>query len=263
MILQTGTKTQNPRFKADLDELGYFIFDLKDAQILTSIRAKCVEIFNTISAFHGYGAIRNDEDIIKLYRSASRPLWVAAYDQLRYLPEIGTLLNHPEIMAMVKTAGIKFPVWTLAPMMRVDMPDDDKFNFQTHQDFPYNYSSYNSITCWIPLQDADETSGALWVVPGSHKLGVLPTENDLVKDYSPSKHGEFVQVPMSFGKILTFSQQLIHKSGSNYAKSVRFSLQIRYSDLKSEEYMRRKYYVHRRSRSLPEKIDLKFPEDAQ
>lgn len=263
MTIQSDTKATNSRFKEDLDELGYFVFDLKDTRILTAARAKCIEIFNTICTFYGYGEIKNDEDIIKLYRSKSRPLWVAAYDQLRYIPEIGTLLNHPEIMVMVKSAGIRLPVWLLAPMLRVDMPNDDKFNFPIHQDFSYNYGSYNCITLWMPLQDVDETSGALWVIPESHKLGFLPTENDLLKDYSPSKHGEFVQVPMSFGKILVFSQHLIHKSGSNYAKTVRFSLQIRYSDLKSEEYMKRKYYVHRRSRSLPNKIDLKFPEEAQ
>ena len=261
MAIQSDTKTTSSRFKEDLDELGYFMFDLKDIQILKAARAKCIEIFNTICNFYGYGEIRNDEDIVKLYRSKSRFLWVAAYDQLRYIPEVGTLLNHPEIMAMVKIAGIKFPVWTLAPMLRADMPDDDEFNFAIHQDFSYNYTSYNSIVLWMPLQDVDETSGALGIIPGSHKLGVLPTENDFLKDYSPSKHGEFVQVPMSFGQILVFSQHLIHKSGSNHAKTVRFTLQIRYSDLKSEEYMKRKYYVHRRS--LPKKVDLKFPEEAQ
>ncbi len=261
MTIQSHTKTLNSRFKDDLDELGYFIFDLRDTRILSDLRAKCFKILNTICTFHGYGEIKNDEDIIKLYRSESRSLWVAAYDQMRFVPEVGALINHPEILSMVKTTGIGFPVWTLAPMLRVDMPNDDKFNFPVHQDFPYNYSSYNSVTFWMPLQNVDETSGALWVVPGSHKLGVLPTENDLVKDYSPSKHGEFVQVPTPFGKILVFSQHLIHKSGSNHAKTVRFSLQLRYSDLESEEYMKRKYYVHRRS--LARKIDLKFPEEAQ
>ena len=261
MAVQSELKNTLSQLKKDFDELGYFIFDLKDAQILSRARAKFVEICNTLSTFHGYGEIKNDEDIIRLYRSECRPLWVAAYDQLRYLPEVGSLLNHPEIMKMVELVGIKFPVWLLAPMLRVDMPNDDKFNFPVHQDFPYNYGSYNCVTFWMPFQDVDETSGALWVVPGSHKLGVLPTENDLVKGYSPSKHGEFIQVPMAFGKVLVFSQHLIHKSGSNHAGQVRFSLQIRYSDLKSEEYMRRKYYVHRRS--IARGTDLKFPEETQ
>ena len=109
----------------------------------------------------------------------------------------------------------------------------------------------------MPFQDVDETSGSLHVVPGSHKMGVLPTENALLKDYSPSEHGECIQVPMSFGQILVFSQHVIHKSGANYADNVRFTLQTRYTDLASEEYMKRKYYIHRKV--ISKKIELNFP----
>ena len=45
-----------------------------------------------------------------------------------------------------------------------------------HQDDAYYNTrvlSKTRMSTWIPLQDADETNGCLWVVPQSHKGGVV------------------------------------------------------------------------------------------
>jgi hypothetical protein len=34
--------------------------------------------------------------------------------------------------------------------------------------------SKTRMSVWIPLQDADERNGCLWVVPGSHTWGLQP-----------------------------------------------------------------------------------------
>src|SRR5688572_10613702 len=32
----------------------------------------------------------------------------------------------------------------------------------------------NQLTMWIAIDDADETNGCMWVLPGSHKAGIVP-----------------------------------------------------------------------------------------
>ena len=45
-----------------------------------------------------------------------------------------------------------------------------------HQDFSYwTWTKPRAhLTCWIGLDDVDESNGCLWYVPGSHRWGLLP-----------------------------------------------------------------------------------------
>jgi len=46
--------------------------------------------------------------------------------------------------------------------------------FEWHQDGPYHKSTSPSsrlLAAWIALDDADEDSGCMWMVPGSHRWG--------------------------------------------------------------------------------------------
>ncbi len=53
-----------------------------------------------------------------------------------------------------------------------------------HQDSTYyGIDPLDMVTCWIALSDADETSGCMQVISGSHKLEQLPVEyTELTKD---------------------------------------------------------------------------------
>jgi len=47
-------------------------------------------------------------------------------------------------------------------------------HFQWHQDAPYHWSMEPSdklLGAWVALDDADEASGCMWMVPGSHLWG--------------------------------------------------------------------------------------------
>ncbi len=80
------------------------------------------------------------------------------------------------------------------------------------------------IAAWTAMEERiDEENGCLWVMPGTHKLGLLPhgaVKN--VEEHEPwTEETEGVdtskQIPvvMEKGDILLFSELLIHSSGKN------------------------------------------------
>ena len=207
---------------------------------------------------NGLSKIKSDADVYKLYRGANRDLWVAAYDQLRFMPEVAELSSDKTMLELARKAGIKMPVFAARPILRADMPSDEKWEFPAHQDYPYNLGSLNCITIWIPFQDTPLELGALDVIPGSHLKGYVPAKKGLIIKPETKK---FVTMPVKLGQALVFSQFLHHRSGHNRSEQVRFSLQVRFNDLASREYAKRKYYVNQKvsEKTLEPKFKTKFP----
>ncbi len=97
-----------------------------------------------------------------------------------------------------------------------------------HQDWTVvDESKYDSITIWIPLQEVNETNGALQVIPGSHRFSnVLRSpffdnplsliENELRKDLQ--------LVKLKAGEAIVFSQALIHASPQNKSNETRLAV---------------------------------------
>ena len=129
---------------------------------------------------------------------------------------------------LIKEFGFTFPSHDVQPGLRCDMPVEDQSIFYQHQDYTHNIGSANSVTVWIPLQDTNEEQGALLVAPGTHKLGPIDNIGGII----PAEHKFDLQpCPIKFGEALIFNQKLVHQSGRNISKDVRFSVQMRVSDL--------------------------------
>ena len=227
------------------EENGYFVYKTNYADRFAIIRKKFIRIFNEIAIRHNLDTINKDADIIGLYRSKNRELWVAAYDQLRFSPEVVELVNDSVLLDIAKQCGIKFPSLTNRAVIRADMPSDVDHDFELHQDFPYNQGSFNSITIWIPFQDTDAKLGAVQVIPKSHKNGTVKNENGIIVKQELDK---CITAPLKLGEVLVISHFMHHKSGLNVSKDpenqIRFSAQIRYTDLADHEWAKRKYYVN-------------------
>lgn len=94
-----------------------------------------------------------------------------------------------------------------------------------HQDEFYIPTRDRSLCgAWIALDDATVENGCLWVIPGSHKHGIIwPMEkhDDPRYDVSPisCKHPysdeHYVPVPLSAGDSVFFNGYLLHKSLNN------------------------------------------------
>jgi hypothetical protein len=127
--------------------------------------------------------------------------------------------------------------------VRIDLPEESKYLFDWHQDFPYVMDSLDAVVFWIPLHDVDETNGALWIAPGSHKLGLqklaIDDPNNVrnnkqkvmhIADTSFLDRFPRLRVPAEAGDVLVFSTLLLHASGPNISNRARFTLQVRFGN---------------------------------
>lgn len=81
---------------------------------------------------------------------------------------------------------------------------------------------------WIALDDANPTNGGLWVIPGSHKHGIIwpqQVQNDPRFDCTietwgfPYKDEDAIPVEVKAGAIVFFNGYLLHRSLPNFAES--------------------------------------------
>lgn len=127
--------------------------------------------------------------------------------------------------------------------VRLDLPREDKYLFDWHQDYPYVMDSFDGVVFWIPLQSVDQTNGCLSVAPGSHlgglrKLVLIDKDNEnnnkqkmmQIADQDELARLPKMQVPVELGDVLVFSTLLLHASGPNQSDRARFTLQVRFGN---------------------------------
>jgi ectoine hydroxylase-related dioxygenase (phytanoyl-CoA dioxygenase family) len=108
-----------------------------------------------------------------------------------------------------------------------------------HQDDAYYVSiaeSKTRMSIWVPLLDATEENGCLWIVSGSHKQGLLPHENKNYGTCRKSLHEEQIDlskatpVIIKAGSILLFSAMLWHSSKGNQTDTIRRAFIVSYQE---------------------------------
>ncbi|MGH2366561.1 MAG: phytanoyl-CoA dioxygenase family protein [Chloroflexota bacterium] len=108
-----------------------------------------------------------------------------------------------------------------------------------HQDDAYYVKQSDSQTrmsVWVPLQDAHDGNGCLWVVPGSHRWGL---QDHSAKDYGQcrlSMDAERIDlsgaipVPVPAGSAVLFSALMWHGSKGNETDKVRRAFIVSYQE---------------------------------
>ncbi len=101
--------------------------------------------------------------------------------------------------------------------------------FPWHQDkwyFNWQYKTEMTVGTWTAIDAADKENGCLYVIPGSHKYGILehedmegPQQNEF-KIARDAKDEDGVAVELPPGSVVWFNNQLLHKSTDNH--SLRF-----------------------------------------
>ena len=96
--------------------------------------------------------------------------------------------------------------------------------FPWHQDNGYNGIRDAYLQLWIPLTKMNAENGALSILPGSHRNGILPhryEEPYLVWNGGDVRHA--VTVEAKPGDVLLFSSLLLHRSGPNNTREERIA----------------------------------------
>jgi phytanoyl-CoA hydroxylase len=153
-----------------------------------------------------------------------------------------------------KTAGM-FAVWTQPALLdavervigpeilahpqfnsRAKLPNQEETVVPWHQDIGYLEREADDtfmVNFWIPLVHAPMETGALQVIPGSHRWDLLPHERigsyDGLREESLPAH-EVVDCPLNLGGALLIHSRTVHRSVVNTSDAVRWSLDLRYCD---------------------------------
>lgn len=142
--------------------------------------------------------------------------------------------------------GFQFPNISTRPVLyfnsRFLAKEEVYWRVFPHQDWRSMQGSLDSLVVWVPLADVDVRLGALEVVPGSHKLGLLTT--DVVNSFGKVErftNDDFIPVEAVEGDVLFFSSFLVHRSGVNNTDSIRWSCHFRYNNLDEPTFVERGY----------------------
>jgi phytanoyl-CoA hydroxylase len=104
--------------------------------------------------------------------------------------------------------------------------------FPMHQDYPYlPHTKHTVMAGSIHLDDADEENGCIYVIPGTHKLGPLPTQaGGLYLDHREYPIEAGIACPAKSGDVLFFNYLTIHGSKPNLSDRYRRNVLIQYRD---------------------------------
>ncbi|MCZ8410528.1 phytanoyl-CoA dioxygenase family protein [Achromobacter dolens] len=182
------------------------------------------------------------------------------YDRLKYLPALSRLSGSAAVDRLCRELGLAHPGLMGCCNMRLDKPADARHLFAWHQDTLYLLGSENAVTLWVPLQDVNLASGTIQVIPGSHKRGLYPfkrisdkviapyvpfLQRDLSLDYDVTETPETITAER--GDVVIFKQLLLHRSTPNLGQQIRWTTQLRITDLADAEYRRQRYPTGDRS----------------
>ena len=150
-------------------------------------------------------------------------------------PDLYPLILNPVILDSVESLLGSEIAWTGSYAARPKIPQHELTAFPWHQDSQYYgepTKHLHIVSVWIPLVDADEHNGCLYIIPGSHKWGILKGERAADRNIRTfedvEKKGEPVALPMRVGDILFFTNLTFHTSKLNSTDKVRWSVDLRY-----------------------------------
>ncbi|MGC4938092.1 phytanoyl-CoA dioxygenase family protein [Kribbella sp. DT2] len=158
-----------------------------------------------------------DEDVLRRYLCIHYP---------HKLSELMlATMRHPAVVAAL-TAVIGENVKGMQSMLFIK--SEGKPGQAWHQDEMFIPTRDRSLTAaWIALDDATTENGCLWVLPGSHRRGVIypnrehddPKYDCTVESYGfPYDDADAVPVELEAGSVLLFNGYLLHKSLPNTGK---------------------------------------------
>jgi phytanoyl-CoA hydroxylase len=179
---------------------------------------------------------------------------------IQHMVSLHQLSLDEKLINKLKELGIEFPVISTRPVLYFNTPHLAKkevYNKLTpHQDWRSMQGSLDSMIVWMPLVDIDVALGALEVVPGSHKDGLI--DSQLIDGYGKLAQEKFdnykfVPVEVEKGDALFFSSFLVHQSGNNVTESIRWSCHFRFNNMYEPTFIKRHYphpYIYKPQEEL-------------
>jgi phytanoyl-CoA hydroxylase len=127
--------------------------------------------------------------------------------------------------------------------IRTKLPGSVITSFPWHQDSQYidqvtigekekHTQHLHMVTVWVPLVEATIENGCCWVMPGSHRWGLLDGArgeySNIRMEEDIEARGTPVPVPIKPGGVLFLSNLCAHTSKLNTTRGCRWSIDFRY-----------------------------------
>ena len=170
------------------------------------------------------------------------------YDTIYQVPEFLRIVAKSETTQCINQLMNKTddnPLYTYTSRCRIDPPDDERRTTKWHQEVFYTIPKNEFLQTWAPIiLDTNSENGSIEFCPGSNKNGIAKqsfndakgvatpfvVNNEIVQNYKTK------QVDMKLGQIMIFSSRLIHCSGQNKSKNIRYSLVGMYHVIDTEHF---------------------------
>ncbi len=222
-FITEATRSANGSLAEFYEENGYLVVpDVLSQEELAELRAEALRICKgeagEVRGFEPNVPGESDDDVLRRYLCIHFPHKISDV-MLKYLGTPGmtdvlTEIIGPDVKCMqsmlfIKSTGKPGQAW--------------------HQDEDFIPTRDRSLTGgWIAMDDATIENGCLWVIPGSHKPGLLwplEVQEDVRFDCTDEAAGfpytddDAIPVEVKAGSIVFFNGYLLHRSFPNRAQS--------------------------------------------
>jgi len=231
-------------------------------------------VFRVQMRRHGFAPAKIDDEaafdaaMVRLFEQ-DLPTFINCGKQAQHLISLHRLSLEPRLIQTLHHLGLAEPNISTRPLLYFNARRLAKkevyWRLDVHQDWRSMQGSLDAIVVWIPLIDIDAKLGALEIIPGSHRRGLL--EAGMIDGYGHLREeidpGSFVSVEVKRGDALFFSSLLLHRSGTNVTESIRWSCHFRYNNLAEATFIERGFphpYLYRPQEEL---ITPDFPTPEQ
>lgn len=219
------------RYVQQYQEEGYAIVPgLIPSALAAKVRQECHELAERLSRNQNIDATWGSARAA--VAEATKTSILHCHNVQFYIADMTRLLTDPAITeyfaAMMGSENIQ-----LHHTKMFIKPPEKGSPFPMHQDAPFfPHERHSMMAAIFHFDDAPLEKGCLRVVPGSHKLGMLPHEGDgswhLPFDQYPIE--DAVPLPAKAGDVVFFSYLTIHGSGLNVSQEARTTVLVQVRD---------------------------------
>jgi ectoine hydroxylase-related dioxygenase (phytanoyl-CoA dioxygenase family) len=162
---------------------------------------------------------------------------ISIWNGILHGPAIFHLISHPRLVDVAEQlCGGPEVIASSVYRLRPKIPHYGYGAVPWHQDSSYFEPYCDSslvLTAWVPLVDATEENGCMWVIPGTHRLPIIKHRrsdngNYLEIEDQDLPAGQRVCCPVRKGGALFITNRMVHGSFINKTDIVRWSMDLRY-----------------------------------
>ena len=230
-----GIYMEFKRFTSDYTKNGYFVIESAFSEIdIIEMRERLESIVSADVVLSGRRFQTDTES--GLYEDVEKIELGYRGPQSRYR-KISDLEYDEIFLSKLKSNWIKGlcehflgPQTSIMRVTMMNKPIGGGTVLPWHQDVAKHWptSVQPELVIWFPLDHSDDQSGALQVIPHSHKHGMiadghmLPSEVEHI--YAPQS--EIKTIVINPGDVLVFNPALLHRSGINHSNNQRRAINV-------------------------------------